>query len=258
MRNNFTTDWAFGIKGAIENIVRNHFPNDLRTWPLLQTFDFEAYSLPGNYMAIILKDKLSGIPAGPGIAKDFPFQDFPSLPPKHGDIELWQYYLRSKFKLRAEDAAFLIPIRDSGRNDAGADYDLFDLEEQMFWNAQIHLVITTYKAHTQATMTAKPNQPTSITYNVSGTNTRVNINSKDSSVNTATIDSSRVFFQLREAISQVEDPHERKRVESSIEALESSFGTSEFLGQYQQFISTISNHITVFGPLLPALASLLS
>ena len=76
MRDNFALDWAIGIMGAIENIVRNIFPQDLRTWPLLQTFDFEAYSLPNDYMAILLKDKLSGVPAGPGVAKPFPFKNF--------------------------------------------------------------------------------------------------------------------------------------------------------------------------------------
>ena len=257
MRDNFTADWAFGIKGAIENIVRNNFPQDLRSWPLLQTFDFEAYSMPFNYMVIVLKDKLSGIPAGPSAAKEFPFSDNPSLPPKRSDIELWQFYLRNKFNLTPEDAVFLIPVHDSGKNSATEDYKLFDIEEQVFWDAQIRLVVSSYKAHIQANMTTKPDQPVSITYNVSGTNTRVNINSQDSSVNTIKIESSKIFVQLREALDQVHNADDRKTIESSIEGLESSLGTSEFISRYQQFMSVIANHITVFGPLLPALARLL-
>lgn len=233
MRDNFAADWAFGIKGAIENIVRNSFPHDVRSWPLLQTFDFEAYSLPDNYMVIILKDKLSGIPAGPGVAKEFPFGDFPSLPPGRNDVELWQFYLKNKFNLKAEDAAFLIPVHDSGKNSAASDYELFGTEEQMFWDAQIRFVVASYKAYMQATMTTKPNQPVSITYNVSGTNSRVNINSNDSSVNTVTIESSEVFVQLREAADQVKDVEERKRIVSNIDVLESSLGTGEFVSRYQ-------------------------
>ena len=72
MRENFTADWAFGIRGAIESIVRTNFPQDLRSWPLLQSFDFEAYALPENYVLLILKDKLSGVTAGPGICSAFP------------------------------------------------------------------------------------------------------------------------------------------------------------------------------------------
>lgn len=107
MREHFTADWAFGIIGAIENIVRSNFSQDLRNWPLLQSFDFEAYELPNQYMAFVFRDKLAGIPSGPSVAKPFPYEDHPALPPQVGEIELWQFYLRDKFSLREEDAAFL-------------------------------------------------------------------------------------------------------------------------------------------------------
>lgn len=47
----FPVDWAFGVRGAVESIVRTRFSGDLRSWPLLQAFDLEAYELPHNYMA---------------------------------------------------------------------------------------------------------------------------------------------------------------------------------------------------------------
>lgn len=258
MRDNFTADWAFGIKGAIENIVRNAFPQDLRTWPLLQTFNFEAYSLPKDYMAIILKDKLSGVPAGPGIAKPFPYEDFPSIPPSPSDIELWQFFLRSKFDLRDEDAAFIIPVHDCGKNSAAEDFKLFSPEEQFFWDHQIRYVVSTYKAKVQATMTTKPAQPTNITYNVTGTNSRVNINSNDSSINVVKTETTQIFTQLRDLLGEVENIEERERIASSVDSMEATVGTKDFLGHYQQFMSFISNHITVFTPLLPALAGLLA
>ena len=254
----FTADWAFGIKGAIENVIRNVFPQDLRTWPLLQTFNFEAYSLPNDYMVIILKDKLSGVPAGPGVAKPFPYEDFPNIPPKLNDIELWQFYLRSKFDIRNEDAAFIIPVHDSGKSSAAEDYKMFSLEEQLFWNQQIKFVISNYKAKLQTTMTTSPTQPTNITYNLSGTNTRVNIDSVDSSVNIVNTETTHFFIELRNLLDKVENTDERDRIARSIDSMEATTNTKYFITNYQQFMSLISNHITVFSPLLPVLAKLLS
>ena len=258
MRDNFTADWAFGIKGAIENIVRENFPQDLRSWPLLQTFNFEAYKLPNDYMAFILTDKLSGVPTGPGVAKEFPYEDFPSLPPNQNDLELWQFYLRSKFSLRNEDAAFIIPVHDSGKQSALEDYKLFSPEEQFFWDQQIKYVVSNYKAKMQATMSTKPDQPTNITYNVSGTNTRVNINSNDSSVNIVSNETVQLFSQMKELVENIEDENDKEQIQGSINAMESSVGTPDFIANYQEFMSFISNHITVFTPLLPALAGLLA
>jgi hypothetical protein len=258
MRKNFTADWAFGIKGAIENSVRATFPQDLRGWPLLQKFNFEAYTLPNNYMVIVLIDKLSGITAGPGIAEKFPYDDYPSIPPKSNEMEIWQFYLRNKFKLRIEDAAFLFPIYNSGIHSAAEDYKLFSVEEQYFWDQQIKHVILSYKTRIQAQMVTKPDQPTNITYNVSGTNTRVNINSNDSSVNIVNSETTQIFTQLRDLVEQIEDVKDKEQIMQSIDSMESSVGTADFINYYQQFMSFISNHITVFSPLLPVLASLLA
>jgi len=258
MRQHFTADWAFGIRGTIENIVRSNFPQDLRNWPLLQTFNFEAYKIAEDYVVIILKDKMSGVPAGPGEAKDFPYSDYPSIPPKAAEIDLWQFYLRNKFNLREEDAPFLIPIRDSGKNDASKDYLLFSPEEQYFWNQQIFYVVSRYKAHIQSSTEMKPNQPISITYNVSGSNSRVNINSTDSSVNIINTESVEIFNNLRELLATIENDEERKKVSQSIDAMELSIGSSSFINKYQEFIACVADHIGVFGPLIPAITALLS
>ncbi len=258
MRNYFTADWAFGITGAIENIVRTNFPNDLRLWPLLQAFDFEAYILPNDYVAIIIKDKLSGIPAGPSVCSVFPYTDHPTLPPRVSDIELWQFYLKSKFSLREEDAPFLIPIRDSGKHGAQEDYKLFSVEEQLFWNRQINYVVSSYKNHLQAMNKQSPVQPPNITYNVSGSNTRVNINSTDSSVNIISTEVSEVFTQLREAVSQIPDSTARGEIEQAVNEMEQAHGSSNFLPKYQAFITSAANHMTILAPLIPAVTGLLT
>lgn len=256
MREHFTADWVFGIKGAIENIVRTKFPQDLRSWPCLQSFNFEAYALPENYVLLILKDKLSGIPAGSGIFSAFPHSGLPVLPPKVSDIELWQFYLRSKFSLRKEDFPFLVPIKDSGEN-ASKDYELFSAEEQLFWNHQISYIVSSYKAHLQSMTKQSPVQPTNITYNLSGTGVRVNVNSTDSSINVISTEVSKVFSQVREAVGQIPDPTARLEIGRAVDEMEQAHGSSNFLQKYQAFIASAANHISLLAPIIPVITRLL-
>ena len=256
MREGFAADWAFSICGVLENIVRENFPEYLRQWPLLQSFDFDAYEINGEYACIILKDKLSGITSGPGIPKPFPYSDLPLIPPRVEDVETWQNYLRTKFKLRNEDAAFLIPIHESGKN-APADYELFDVSEQKFWDTQIKYNVSRYKAYLTLVQKAPQPQPVNITYNVSGQNTRVNINSKDSSTNIVDRSYMVVFSQLMEAAETIQDSNKKEEIKKSIRDMEESCGTDTFAGRYKEFMSVTANHITVFAPLLATLASFL-
>lgn len=258
MREHFTADWAFGIRGAIESIVRTNFPQDLRSWPLLQSFDFEAYALPENYVLLILKDKLSGVPAGPGICSAFPHAGLPVLPPKVSDIELWQFHLRSKFSLREEDAPFLVPVKDSGKSDASKDYELFSTEEQLFWNRQLSYIVSRYKAHIQAMTKQPPVQPTNITYNLSGTGARVNVNSTDSSVNVISAEVLKVFAQVREVVSQIPDPNARQEIGRAVDEMEQAHGSSNFLQKYQAFVTSAANHMTLLAPIIPAITGLLT
>ncbi len=190
MRNNFGADWAFGVKGAIENVVRKSFPSELRRWPLLQTFDFESYLIGDSHFIVVLRDKLSGIPSGFD-PKAFPYNDHPSLPATPQNVETWQSYLFVKFALRPEDAALVLPIHNSGKSSAGEDYDLFSSEEKAVWDLQLRLTVARQQTMIQPIPSSAPQAPVNITYNVSGTNVRVNTNSVDSStqntVNAGTI-----------------------------------------------------------------------
>jgi hypothetical protein len=255
VREHFTVDWAFGITGAIENVVRKTFPQNLRNWPLLGAFDFEAYELPDQYIAFILKDKLAGITAGPGVAKSFPYSDHPTLPPRIEEIELWQFYFRDKFDLREEDAAFLIPIRDSGKNSAPEDFELFSPEERMFWNRQLAHVVSSYNAYLQSL--DKPQQPTNVTNYIVGDNPRQYINSIDSSLNLAGAGAAEVFDKLREQLAAIEDETKRKEVSEAIDEMESAHGSNDFLTRYKEFVSLTADHVTVFAPFFPTLANLL-
>ena len=257
MRSHFAADWAFGIKGAIENVVRSNFPSDLRNWPLLQAFDFEAYRL-GEFAIFIFKDKLSGVPAGPADLKDFPHNGYPELPPKKEEIELWHHFFKIKFNLRTEDFAFIIPIHDCGKNDASEDYKLFTKEEKEFWNYQLSYNISNYKAHLDSMKEKTPEQPMNITYNVSGNNARVNIDSTDNSVNIVETNDLKIFQDLKDIASKIENESERINVIESIEAMEAEAGKEKFADKYKNFISTAANHMTLFAPFIPPLTELIT
>ena len=200
MRDNFTADWAFGITGSIENIVRENFPSQLRQWPLLQTLDFEAYQVGTDHFVMILRDKLSGIPAGPGELKPFPYEDHPPLPPSSENLSQWLSWLIDRFSLRNEDAAMVLPIHDSGRNSAPDDYEMFSDYEKALWNAQLQFWVSRQKSHLEVPVDTSPDPPAQVTYNVSGTNARVTINSSDNSVNVVNQTPPEVFQQLLAAV----------------------------------------------------------
>jgi hypothetical protein len=97
----------------------------------------------------------------------------------------------------------------------------------------------------------------SIVYNVSGQNARVNVNSSDASVNIAQIELQGLFQRMRVTAQELPTPEARNEVVSAIDDMESQAGREGFGGAYQKFIASLADHLTVFGPFLPALAQLL-
>jgi hypothetical protein len=71
-----------------------------------------------------------------------------------------------------------------------------------------------------------------------------------------------VFSQLTEAIEAIRGTPEYGLVQTNVQEMESSYGTDSFICKYQNFMSLLSNHITVLGPViapcLPALAALIT
>jgi len=91
-----------------------------------------------------------------------------------------------------------------------------------------------------------------------GPNARLNVDSVDNSTNSVSISKDRVFLELREQAKFIADDAARDDILARIDALESTQGTDGFLMAYQSFMAIASNHITVFGFLLPVLAQMLS
>lgn len=263
VRSNYTADWAFGIIGGLEKTVRQAFPQDLRRWPLIQNFNFEAYEVGNDHFVIVLRDKLSGIPSGPGKLSPFPDNDHPALPVTGSNVDQWLSYLTRKFDLRSEDAAMVLPIHDSGHNNAAADFDLFTEQERQLWDRQFQYALARHVTALKIPTHASPPAPHSITYNVTGTNARVNVNSVDSSVNVASDASPELFRQMLAAIRESNADNEaRVKLERATQSLQSNIGTDGFGEAYRLFISVLADHMQVLGPVvapyLPALAKLVT
>lgn len=255
MRNMFTADWAFGFRGTLEENVRQACPQLLRSWPLLQSFNFEAYELPHNYLLLVLHDKLSGVPAGPGVPSQFPHMNYPPLPPTVDDIPLWQFYIRQTLNLAPGDVGFLVPAHDSGKSDARADYALFTPQEKFYWHQQFVHIFSEQKQWLESIM--KSASPTVTTYNVSGPNARVNVGSTDNSSNVVSTDNVQLFLQLRELLAHVPDQSKRDAIADAVNDMEQTAGKPTFTQHYTRFISLASDHVGLFSALLPALTALL-
>ena len=261
MRQHFAADWAFGIRGAIENVVRREFKSMLRIWPIVQSFNFEAYEVNSDYFVLLLRDKLSGIPTGPGTLQSFPCSDYPVLPLTKENSSLWFAYLISKFNIKEEDAAMILPIHDCGENSALKDYGLFTKVEKEIWNFQLNINISRQYVHIKQGNTSKPDAPIQNTYNIYGTNSRVNINSADSSVNVTNEVSPEIFGQIIEVIKKsTASINVTNKMVSAVEKMQQEYGKTTFRQSYRNFMATLADHVQILSlvaPYLPGLANLI-
>jgi hypothetical protein len=255
MRQDFTAEWAFWFKGTLEKNVRLACPQFLRSWPLLQSFNFEAYELAPKYLLLILRDKLSGVPAGPGVASPFPHTNHPPVPPKVEEIPLWQFYIHQTLNLSPSDAGFLVPIHNSGKSNPSADYALFTPQEQYHWHQQFAYIFSSQKHWLESIMKSANSNATA--FNVTGPNARVNVGSTDNSTNVVITDNSELFQQLRDLLPQIPDSTKRAAMESVVDDMEQFAGRSSFTQHYIRFISLAADHIGLFSALLPAITALL-
>ena len=97
-----------------------------------------------------------------------------------------------------------------------------------------------------------------VIYNVTGANSRVNVQSVDSSTNVVNIERNELFVSMRRAVEESGiDTTARAELLNRIEALESAKDQRTFAQKYADFIQSAANHIALFAPFLPALAQLL-
>lgn len=141
MRNHFTADWAFTIRGSLEKVVGKNFPQELHSWPLLKTFDFEPYIWRETHIIFVLRDKLTGIPAGPGKPHILDDPNAPRESPTTDNLSEWQDYLQKRFSLRPQDVAIIILLTDSGKR-VEDDWALWSEADKQLWHRQIESLVT--------------------------------------------------------------------------------------------------------------------
>lgn len=112
------------------------------------------------------------------------------------------------------------------------------------------------KVRKESALPRRPSGPT--IYNISGANARVNINSTDLSANVVNVTPDKLFDALRRVIEeQVMEDAKKRTLTRSVEAMQRTNGSSEFVEHYQVFISAVADHLTIFSAFIPALSQML-
>jgi hypothetical protein len=137
----------------------------------------------------------------------------------------------------------VLPIHDSGQQNASADYEMFSDVEKELWNYQPCFWIAKQQSALGISVQATPGQPAQINYNLSGTNVRVNINSIDSSVNVTDQAPLEVFQQLLAAVQDTTaDPELVAKMTAAVEDMERDCGNErshlKSLGRITYCLST--------------------
>lgn len=96
---------------------------------------------------------------------------------------------------------------------------------------------------------------TGSTFHLTGANSRVNINSHDSSSNVAMSAPEEVFAELRRLVqAHAGDSTRQTQILAVVQEMEEAKGTRRFLDTYTRFTGVVADHIQVYAPLLPFLA----
>ena len=107
-----------------------------------------------------------------------------------------------------------------------------------------------------------PRATASHTFNLSGPNSRVNIDSHDASTNIVSSETTTLFTNIRQAIQQSPlDSNAMQRITERVDAMEAAAGTKRFAQRYTEFVSSLADHadlVTTIAPFLPALSQLLT
>jgi len=137
-------------------------------------------------------------------------------------------------------------------------WQVIDTEDMIMDDIFIKVDVRTVKIDASG----KPRQSTQAgvtTYNLHGSQSRVNVNSVDNSINISNGEAVRVFAGIREVTLANVDPGEHQaEILDSIGELEEAYGKPTFIDKYKEFMSAAADHIQVYGSWLVPLAQLLN
>jgi hypothetical protein len=146
MRQAFLLDWASAFTAKLEEVVEANFAHESHRWPLIRSCDVDGHVWRGTHLAMIFRDKLSGIPSvGLKVPLDHP--DVPSTSPTSDNIAEWHSFLENTFNARPRDAVLIIPIVKPD-NDPGMavrvdeDWRQWSDADRQLWAMQVEMAVT--------------------------------------------------------------------------------------------------------------------
>ena len=158
-----------------------------------------------------------------------------------------------------------IPIEDGDRFERqlpSGIVDVFTVLDSGFQQG-LHGMPAHYQSKVRKNTAESPPSPRpaagpQVVNNLIGPNTRVNIQSSDSSTNVVSVESAVLFDNLREAIQKFSlDSTLARQLIQNVNAMQSAVGTKTFGERYMEFIAVAADHMTLVAPFLPALRQLL-
>jgi len=159
-----------------------------------------------------------------------------------------------------DDASLPVEEGDSIERPLAASVETYTVIDRGYY-AALHRVPAHYqmKVRKDTAESNRPRQTGAVTniYNLTGTQTRVNIQSSDSSVNISSITNEQLFTGIASEIRQhVADDGQRTEMLAKLDALKHA--DSKTVGErYRELISTAADHMNLLTPFMPALAALL-
>lgn len=165
-----------------------------------------------------------------------------------------------KNRIFTQDASLLIEEGDTIERDLPhGRKETLSVEHVQFWGglraSKNFYEITTRKPNSSAN---RPSEPGVSVYVNDSPNTRVNLNSVDSSNNVVSLQANEVFQQTRHLLETwVADSEERTGLLQSVKEMEAAHETEDFITKYKDFMELAANHMAVLTPVIPALAALL-
>jgi len=138
--------WAFALQGALRNVVQSAVPGEVHRWPLLRAFEAEGYSWRSSHIVFVLRDSMAQFPMMGALVPMVEEVDAPVEPPSMENIKAWIDFMAQRFKLRAQDAAVVIPAAGAGVN-AKDDFDKWSESDKQLWHLQVRAIINRQYEH---------------------------------------------------------------------------------------------------------------
>lgn len=151
-------NWVSAVTASLEKEVRKHFPEELYRWPILRAFDWEAHSWRTNYLVLVFRNRLSGIPAGNIGLLELPPNEGPDEVPSAASIIDWQKFLRTRFELTPEDMVLILPRPEEGKT-VEEVASSWSSEQKQMWQAQFQMILNAQYSHLRGLVRRSEGKP---------------------------------------------------------------------------------------------------